>query len=50
MELARKHGKPVLLLSRDGEQRSPKIEIRRFIEKHNVKVLSGGNKPPNDVA
>lgn len=40
VELARKHGKPVLHLSRNGGPASPEIALRRFIQDHGIKVLN----------
>jgi hypothetical protein len=39
-ELARKHGKPVHHLSRNGGPGSPETALRHFIEQHNIKVLN----------
>jgi len=38
--LARKFGKPVLRLSRDGGPTSPDQALMRFVQDHNVKVLN----------
>ena len=48
VELARKHRKPVLHLSRNGGPAPPEIELLRFIEDHRIRwrvaivLLSGG--------
>jgi hypothetical protein len=40
-ELARRLGKPVLLLSRDGDDaQSAADQLRRFVEQHNVRMLN----------
>ena len=40
VEFARKHGKPVLHLSRSGGPVPPETALREFIEKHRIKVLN----------
>ena len=40
VEFARKHGKPVLHLSRNGGPESPEMALRRFIQDHDIKVLN----------
>ena len=40
VDLARKHQKPVLHLSRDGGPREPEQELLRFLRKHHIQVLN----------
>jgi Circularly permutated YpsA SLOG family len=40
VEFARKHGKPVLRLFRNGGPKSPEMALRRFILEHDIKVLN----------
>ena len=40
VDLAPKHGKPLLQLSRNGGPASPEQTFRRFIQDHGIKVLN----------
>jgi hypothetical protein len=40
VDLAHKHGKPVLHLARDGGPAAPEQALRRFIRDHGIKVLN----------
>lgn len=40
VEFARKHGKPVLHIFRNGGPASPELALRRFIQDHDIKVLN----------
>jgi hypothetical protein len=40
VDLAHKHGKPVLLLSRDGGPASPERALLAFIRDHKIKVMN----------
>jgi hypothetical protein len=40
VELAHKHQKPLLHLSREGDQPMPEQELLRFIREHRIKILN----------
>ena len=42
VDLARKHRKPVLHLSRNGGELSPEQELQRFLSEHHIRVLNVG--------
>jgi hypothetical protein len=40
VDLAKKHGKPILYLARDGGPAAPDQSLRRFIQDHGIKALN----------